>query len=162
MACLYPMHSFVFLYNTCCHCFFLSIDPGLPVSHRHRHHYTVHKGIWYTTPLSMCFCGPFTIVSRNLSDALCHKFFSVSVFSANVSASFSELPFTCNSIHKVGCLSLSALLAVPPVFPRPHCTFDELLWIAILSEGHPKEVFFEIHRFTDLPPPSSLPTGYCV
>ena len=88
--------------------------------------------------------------------------FSVSVFSANVSASFSELPFTYNSIHKVGCLSLSALLAVPPVFPQPHCTYDELLWIAILSEGHPKEVFFEIHRFTDLPPPSSLPTGYCV
>ncbi len=99
--------------------------------HQHRPHYTVHKGIWYTTPLSMCFCGPFTLVSRHLS----HNFFLFLCFSANVSASFTEL-YICNSIHKVGCLSLSPLVAVPPVFPRPHCC-DELLWIAILSEGPP-------------------------
>lgn len=103
VACLYPMHSFVFLYNTCCHCFFLSIDPGLPVSHRHRHHYTVHKGIWYTTPLSMCFCGPFTIVSRNLSDALCHKFF-LSLFFLQMSL----LAFLNSPLHTIVYIRLAA------------------------------------------------------
>ena len=27
--------------------------------------------IWYTTPLSMCFCGPFTLVNRPLSVDFC-------------------------------------------------------------------------------------------
>ena len=51
-------------------CSVILVFNGLPVSPTYTSSHCA-QGIWYTTPLSTCFCGPFTLVSRLLNVLLC-------------------------------------------------------------------------------------------
>ena len=71
----------------------LSVSPTYTSSH-------CAQGIWYTTPLFTCFCGPFTLVSRLLNVLLCWNTGCTPTF-LQIFPSLSEVPFTYGSTHKV-------------------------------------------------------------
>ena len=60
----------------------------------------------------MCFCGPFTLVSRPLSVVFCWNTGCTPAF-LQMSAILSEVPFTYGSMHKVFLLGLDASVTVP-------------------------------------------------
>ena len=79
-------------------CSVILIFSGLPISLILTSHCA--QGVWYTTLLFICFCGPFTLVSRLLKVLLCWNKGCTPSF-LQMFPSLSEVPLTYSNTHKV-------------------------------------------------------------